>query len=171
MDFDGYFNLMNHRKIVHPSNKKCRNFPSNCSFGSECWYVHIEQEKDTEEFSDNFKCDTCEEEIRGRNNFMKHKKMLHSETIPTCNLFKLGKCSRSEETCWFEHKRDASSSKVKEQSTGEPKSSTQRNKKQVFQEALGENHPPDQLKTVLDMVTMLCTKMEDMEMKIQTMMK
>ena len=31
-EFDGYFNLMTHRKIVHPSQKKCRNFPSNCKF-------------------------------------------------------------------------------------------------------------------------------------------
>ena len=36
MDFDGFFNLMNHRKIVHPSNKKCRNFPGSCTFDKDC---------------------------------------------------------------------------------------------------------------------------------------
>ena len=33
MAFDGFFNLLNHRKKIHPSNKKCRNFSSgNCPF-------------------------------------------------------------------------------------------------------------------------------------------
>ena len=42
MEFDGFYNLMNHRKLVHPSNKRCKNFPGSCSFGNECWYVHEE---------------------------------------------------------------------------------------------------------------------------------
>ena len=33
---------MDHRKASHPSNKKCRYFPTNCKFGSKCWYVHQE---------------------------------------------------------------------------------------------------------------------------------
>ena len=28
-EFDGYWNLMTHRKQVHPSNRKCRNYPGN----------------------------------------------------------------------------------------------------------------------------------------------
>ena len=35
LEFDGYWNLMEHRKNVHPSNKKCRNYPGGkCTFGS-----------------------------------------------------------------------------------------------------------------------------------------
>ena len=37
LELDGYWNLMSHRKNVHPSNKKCRNFPGGkCSFGNGC---------------------------------------------------------------------------------------------------------------------------------------
>jgi hypothetical protein len=44
LEFGGYWNLMNHRKTAHPSNKLCRNFPQNlCTFGSDCWYVHKEK--------------------------------------------------------------------------------------------------------------------------------
>ena len=44
-EFDGYFNLMDHRKSVHPLDKKCRNYPK-CKFEDKCWYVH-DQKMDT----------------------------------------------------------------------------------------------------------------------------
>ena len=80
MEFDGYYNLMNHRKIVHPSSKRCRNFPKSCTFGKECWYVHSEEPMDIDESpaakanSWNFKCNLCDEIIDERRDFMKHKK-------------------------------------------------------------------------------------------------
>ena len=40
MEFDGYYNLMNHRKVVHPSSRKCKNFPGSCAWGNDCCYVH-----------------------------------------------------------------------------------------------------------------------------------
>ena len=43
-EFDGYYNLMDHRKVVHPSNKPCRNFPVDCKWGNDCWYVHHQME-------------------------------------------------------------------------------------------------------------------------------
>ena len=173
MDFDGYYNLMNHRKKVHPSSKKCRNFPLNCSFGSECWYVHIEQEKENEDSLDNFKCDFCDNEIKGRNNFMKHKKIFHPETIPICNLYKMNKCQRSENNCWFEHNVNKERSNPPEKPTEDPKPNTPRKyaKKQDFQEVLGNNPPPDQMNMVLELVTKLFTKIEDMELRFQTLMK
>ena len=42
MQFDGYYNLMAHRKKTHPSNRKCRNFPDTCQRGDTCWYRHTE---------------------------------------------------------------------------------------------------------------------------------
>jgi transcription elongation factor Elf1 len=42
LEVDGYWNLMNHRKEAHPSNKKCRDFPDGkCRFGLKCWYIYI----------------------------------------------------------------------------------------------------------------------------------
>ena len=64
-----------------------RNFLSgDCSFGSDCWYVH-EDAMDTDDMSDNFKCNVCEVEVKGRDNVMKHKKKNHIENIPTCDKF------------------------------------------------------------------------------------
>ena len=43
LEFEGHWNLMNHRKILHPSNKKCFLFADgSCTRGNECWYVHEE---------------------------------------------------------------------------------------------------------------------------------
>ena len=59
LEVDGYWNLMNHRKTVHPSNKKCRNFPNGkCTFGNQCWYVHEEELMDVDEsFKDDVKAE------------------------------------------------------------------------------------------------------------------
>ena len=73
MDFDGFFNLMNHRKSVHPSNKQCRNYATGrCTRGSDCWYVHSEK-SENEDIFENFKCDLCAEQFKGRGDFMRHK--------------------------------------------------------------------------------------------------
>ena len=56
-EFDGYWNLMQHRKNYHPSNRKCRNFPENCTFGSACWYVHTdEMDVDNNAKTEKFNC-------------------------------------------------------------------------------------------------------------------
>ena len=141
-------------------NKKCRNFPTNCPHGDDCWYLHIEQELVTEDLSNNFNCELCEENIKGINNFMKHKKNMHLGTVPDCNLFRSKKCQKNENYCWYVHrdvKTNSNTSKASNQ--------------QDFQEVLGDTPPPDQMKSVLMMVTKLFSKMEEMETKIQNIMK
>ena len=78
---------MTHRKKVHPSNKKCKNFPGNCKHGSECWYVHteemeidqvVENSKSTQHI---FKCDICEEIVKDGNELMKHKSDMHTDSV------------------------------------------------------------------------------------------
>ena len=55
-EFDGYWNLMTHKKQAHPSKRKCRNFPGNCPHGIKCWFVHEEKmEIDKEEEKDETK--------------------------------------------------------------------------------------------------------------------
>ena len=161
MDFDGYFNLMNHRKAIHPSSKKCRNFPGNCKFANNCWYVHDEQ-MESEEIHDNFKCDLCEVEIKGRDNFMKHKKNVHPDNIPTCDNFRKSQCTLGEKECWFEHKTEG------------PKldsiPSTKPSEKQVIREAFGNTFPPDQLKSMLIMIGKLFTKVENIEKRFEDLM-
>jgi hypothetical protein len=126
MDSDGFFNLMNHRKTVHPSNKKCRNFPGSCTFGNDCWYVHNKQ-TEPEESENNFKCDLCKENIIGRSSFMKHRKTHHPEYVPSCDKFGEDQCSRGNQERWFDHKPSKHSSSP---------SPAKQEQKQVFQEAL-----------------------------------
>ena len=106
MDFDGYYNLMDHRKNVHPSNKKCRNYlKGECSFGDKCWYVHEEKPSNESSF-DNFKCNLCDSNYKGRTNFMKHKKLLHPEYVSSCGKLSTGNCKRNDNDCWFSHKTE-----------------------------------------------------------------
>jgi hypothetical protein len=168
MDFDGFYNLMNHRKKVHPSYKKCRNFSSGkCTFGVDCWYVHGEETEDT---LDRFRCELCEEEFKGRRNFMHHKKLYHPDNVPVCEKFITNKCSRNSKECWFEHKvaekntnDDSSWPKLVPNSSSKPESP-------VFREVTGHALPPDQVSMMMEMVGNLCKKMESMEEKFKMLM-
>ena len=45
-EFSSYWNLMNHRRQKHPSNKICKYFLQNaCIHGVNCWYTHDEPMK------------------------------------------------------------------------------------------------------------------------------
>ena len=160
MEFDGFYNLMNHRKSVHPSNKKCRNFPGDCKFSSDCWYVHSEQ-VDVEQSSENFKCNVCDEKFKGRDKFMSHKKIVHPATISTCENFLAKKCQRSDKTCWFAHTSDDHIHEKHEDKSSDD---------QVFWKAPLHPFPPDQVTSMLKMVKQLCEKVESMEKKLEDLM-
>jgi hypothetical protein len=85
----------------------------------------------------------------------------------------LNKCQRSENNFWFDHNVDEVRSDTPEKSTEEAKPTPPRKcgKRQVFQEVLGNNPPPDQMTMILELVTKLFTKIEDMELRIQTLIK
>ena len=160
---------MNHRKIVHPSNKKCRNFPSGaCSFGNECWYVH-DSKTSTESKSDNFKCDLCGEDFKGRANFKRHKKLLHPQVVPQCEKFKSKNCARGEKECWFEHNTEDKMS----QPNSWPKldkNSAGKKDTPVFCEVSKNAFPPDQLNMMMKMLGNLCSKVQKMEEKFENLM-
>ena len=167
MEFDGYYNLMNHRKTVHPSNKKCRNFPKSRTFGKECWYVHSDEpmEVDINEpkvSHSNFKCNLCDEEMTERRDFMKHKKIKHSETILSCQRNLRGECSRNYETCWFNHSptKDDSFAWVKDT-----------NEKQDFHKVPENAFPPDQVTKMLQLMNTLLMKVEKMEKRFEILME
>ena len=77
-----------------------------CTFEDECWYVH-EEKSNNESNSESFKCDMCKSNYKGRSNFMKHKKLLHPEQVPSCEKFSTDNCKRNENDCWFEHRTKA----------------------------------------------------------------
>ena len=152
MDFDGYFALMAHRKQVHPSNKRCRNFSSgHCKHGENCWYVHSELVAE-ENVSSIFNCEICGNTFKERTLFMKHKKLSHPQFVPECEKFALGKCQRAQE-CWFRHGKSVSSGSI------------QSNSELDFQQALSHSVPPDHLMKVISMMERLQMQMEMMGSK------
>ena len=172
MDFDGFYNLMNHRKSVHPSNKKCRNFLNGkCTFSDECWYVH-EEILNAENSSDNFKCDLCAKEYKGRANFMRHKKLLHIQFVPHCEQFSLGNCSRGEKECWFVHRESRTNEVGSDPWPKLIKKSPTKTNESGFQKASPHTVPPgaDQLNMMMKMIGNLCSKIEKMEDKFEDLM-
>ena len=168
MDFDGFYNLMNHRKIVHPSNKKCRNFSNGtCVFDDDCWYVHSKKTDNGEDTSDQFRCDLCDTEFKGRSNFMNHRKLQHLQFVPSCEKFNTKQCPRSNEKCWFEHRISDKNVNKNNPWSKNIKNSQPQTESSVFHEAVGETFPPDQVKLMLDMVNNLCRKMDNMEKQIK----
>ena len=142
LEFDGYWNLMEHRKDVHPSRKRCKYYPDGkCLRGTKCWFVHEEQLMDVDEsFSSQeirFKCNFCDFECKEKNALMKHKKSTHKEKVPNCNNFLSGNCKRNDANCWYNHmqKHDEEDQDV----TKQPAELSQ----QVFQTVQEGPFPPD----------------------------
>ena len=144
MDFDGYSRLMEHRKEIHPSNKKCKNFDSgNCIYGDKCWYVHSAESEETQTI---FKCNLCVETFKSRTEFMVHKKKLHAKFVPNCEKFSIGKCMKGND-CWFIH-ADATNSSSRSLSSNESSTS-------VFQKDVGKALPPDSVEKMVELMEML----------------
>ena len=111
-DFTSFWNLMNHRKLEHPSNRKCRDFvKGECQRGDLCWYVHDNvmelgsqnPQKVQLQGVDKITCYVCKCEFSNKNDMMNHKKREHPSNI-ICKNFCLGNCRRSEDQCWYLHK-------------------------------------------------------------------
>ena len=157
MEFDGYYNLMDHRKTVHPSKKKCRDFPGKCVRGDTCWWVH-EEPMDVDASTDstlwNFKCDLCDQLFKERSDFMVHKRLNHEETVLNCENYLRGACRRSALSCWFKHPLLNQEEKIPEV--------------QGFQQALLKT-PPDPMSAIHRMFKNLCQKVENMGQKVENM--
>ena len=144
-EFDGYWNLMTHIKNVHPSKRKCRNFPGNCKWGSTCWFVHREDmEIDQADVSVNktptppvFDCKMCDKTFKNKNEFIKHKKTEHKDSIEQEQNEKVSNLSNE----------------------------------QVFQQVSPNPFPPDQMSRMFWMMTNLMRKVDGMERKVVGMEK
>ena len=157
-EFDGFLSLMNHRKNVHPSNKKCRNFPLSCKFGNECWYVHENRmDIDVPNVDESFKCNFCDKEFKVKNDCMHHKKVEHTGSVSKCDKFKRKECFRSQADCWFIHDERVNDSF--------PDSGSDKG----FYKTYKANPPPDQLSEILLFVTKMNSKMEEMENHIRSL--
>ena len=167
MEFDGYFNLMNHRKLLHPSNKKCRNFPDSCNFGNQCWYVHeekmdIDPPIHKQDDVSGFTCNLCDQTFREKANFMKHKKDKHTGSNRPCEKFANGQCDRTADVCWYVHSTN--------QTKQDTKTKDNISREQVFRQVPVDTLPPDQMSRMFWMVSNLCRKVEGMEKRFEDLM-
>ena len=161
-EFDGFWNLMTHKKNAHPSKKRCRNFPGSCKHGKSCWWVHVEDmEIDQESENKNemmkemtFNCNVCGESFKEKSQLRRHIKAKHTESNQICEKYRKGQCDREPNDCWFLHKNDAASPE-----------------KQVFQQVSPNPYPPDQLSKMFWMMNNLMRKVEGMEKKVEGMEK
>ena len=149
--FSGYYDLMNHRKLVHPSSKKCRNFPGDCKFKSDCWYVHDDAMDVDEDWS--FKCNSCDEKFKDKDTFKKHNDDHHVQNVIICENYLKGKCEKSQTTCEYQHMY-FHNSKVDSQS-------------EVFHKVSKTPAPPDQMSKILQFMTTIDARFTKMEENFQ----
>ena len=149
--FSGYYELMNHRKLVHPSSKKCRNFPGDCKFKSDCWYVHDDEMDVDEDWI--FKCNSCDEKFKDTDTFKKHNDDHHVQNVTICENYLKGKCEKSQTTCEYQNMY-FHNSKVDSQS-------------EVFHKVSKTPAPPDQMSKILQFMTTIDARFTKMEENFQ----
>ena len=108
LEVNGYVELMNHRKELHPSNKKFGNLDDRkCQFGNRCWYVHEKEIMDTGESKEpepgKFECYICGDVSKTRDELKKHRKKAHTTQVKICEKFLAGTCIRNNDVCWYKH--------------------------------------------------------------------
>ena len=86
---------------------------------------------------------------------MKHKKNKHIDKVPFCDKLKSGKCLRDQHSCWFRH--DTISNDVQEQVQNQ----------QEFHKDHKNVAPPDQIASMVAMMSILCQKVDALETKFQ----
>ena len=154
-EFSSYRQLMNHRKLVHPSKKTCRYFlKQECVFDEDsCWYVHKKENTEKNE-GVYFKCDDCESIFPHTSELMKHKKQMHKSQVPECLYFLQGTCKRNNNTCWFLHKNE-DSREVNE-------NFDEKIENLDFQKA-EKKAPPDQMTVMMNRISNLSLKVEQLQ--------
>ena len=155
-EFSSYWNLMNHRKAEHPSNKKCRYFLNNlCRFNSvTCWYKHVDaSEPVNKEKVFEFQCDHCDQRFGLRSSLMSHRKTNHSEKVSKCKQFAQGNCNMDGNSCWFDHQTE---------NADEVMNTDDYENESFFCQA-EKNNPPDQMASILIMIKKLSFQVEQLE--------
>ena len=145
--------LMNHRREIHSDIlRQCRYFArGDCAFEDEvCWYSHKKKEENVEPSSadqENLNCNLCKRVFKNKDEFMKHRKVNHPLMISKCRDFKNGECRFTDDECWYVH---------------EEISSNMSQGNSVFWK-VPENHSPDLMTRIIDMMEKLTKKVETLE--------
>ena len=110
--------MIEHRRINHPSTKKCNKFP-NCERGDRCLYVHEGSSDDIEtaeaapseaQGRNGIICRTCKESFEDKNEMMNHRKRDHPNQVGICkNIAACLNCRKGPGNCWYRHDQISSS--------------------------------------------------------------
>jgi hypothetical protein len=95
----------------------------------------------------------------------------HLQFVPSCEKFNIKQCPRSNEKCWFEHRTSDKNTDKNNPWSRNVKNSPPQTESSVFHEVVGGTFPPDQVKLMMDMVSNLCSKMENMEKRFKDLME
>ena len=106
-------------------------------------------------------CNMCEKVVNENNVFMQHRKTQHTGSNKKCEDFGKGRCTRSEDDCWYIH-NDSSKEFPRTQNT--------ESQRQDFRHAPANSFPPDQMSRMLWMMNNLCRKVEGMEKRFEELM-
>ena len=116
--------MIEHRRIHHPSTKKCSNFP-NCERGESCLYIHegttnnlntvVTQENQTD---GPVTCRICLSEFHDKNEMMIHRKNEHIDKVGMCKNISAGlNCRKGPAHCWYNHNKQAANTGATSRST------------------------------------------------------
>ena len=96
--------LMRHIKNEHADKvSMCRDYAEgNCTYSDDmCWFSHNEGQDQGN--TPEYKCDLCNKVLKGRFDFMKHRKLEHRPAVAKCKHALYGTCMFGEDKCWFLH--------------------------------------------------------------------
>ena len=147
--------LMKHRKKDHPEIiKKCKFYRQGyCEYNDICWFSHDSLEKvNNRQATSEFKCRFCETTFHDKSDFMYHRKTKHSQIVSKCRDFSQRTCNYSDSECWYKHD-EAIFVNVSE---NEAHNSD-------FQKATEDNHPPDMMQRMMNLMEILMEKVKNLE--------
>ena len=108
--FKTFSEMINHRRVNHPINKKCIKFPA-CERGDRCLYRHEGSNEtggtqENQESGDIVICRTCKTENKDKNDIMVHRKLEHLSEVKICMNFNEGlNCRKGSDMCWYKHEQ------------------------------------------------------------------
>ena len=136
--------LMVHSKKVHQEKTQlCRNYlEGNCDFGdTDCWFSHDVNSKMSSKV---YKCSLCAKVFKLRSDFMYHRKKEHLEIVPQCKNGET--CNFEVSKCWYIHIQCEYEKQKEENDTKND-----------------NEHNPNILKNLLNMVETLTERINDLE--------
>ena len=122
-----FSDMIEHRRLNHPSTKKCSNFP-NCERGDLCLYIHegdtgdVTQENQTQGINIPITCRICLSEFHDKNKMMIHRKSEHLIRVGMCKFFQAGlTCMKGPDHCWYRHNMMTTQMSTSRNNTTAPK--------------------------------------------------